>query len=78
MATAVPREAFPLSWPDDWMRTRQQDRKPQRAWKKPANHYRAALLTELARMGSPSAVISRSYRTRGSRPRLPSARRCGP
>lgn len=52
------REAFPLSWPDDWPRSRPQDRRSMGAWKKNANFYRDALATELERMKSPSAVIS--------------------
>lgn len=52
------KEAYPLSWPEGWPRTRPQDQRGQAAWKKPANHYRAALADELERMKSPSAVIS--------------------
>jgi len=52
------KEAFPLSWPDGWQRTRPQDRKPMGGWKRSANQYREALATELTRMQCPSAVIS--------------------
>lgn len=56
--SAEKREAFPLSWPEDWPRMRPQDRRPMGSWKRTANQYRDALATELERMGSPSAVIS--------------------
>ncbi len=52
------REAFPLSWPSDWPRLRPQDRRPMGSWKRTANQYREALVTELTRMESPLAVIS--------------------
>lgn len=55
---AEKRETFPLSWPDDWQRTRPQDRRPMAAWKRTANQYREALVMELTRMESPMAVIS--------------------
>lgn len=57
MATAN-KEAFPLSFPEDWPRTRPQDRRPMAAWKRSANQYRDALTMELTRMECPSAVIS--------------------
>ena len=47
---AEKKEAYPLSWPDDWPRTRPQDQRPMAAWKKTANQYRDALTTELTRM----------------------------
>jgi len=56
--TAEKKESWPLSWPDDYVRTRPQDRRPMHSWKKNANYYRDALATELERMGSPMAVIS--------------------
>lgn len=56
--TAEKKESHPLAWPDDWPRTRPQDRRPMAAWKRSANQYRDALVTELTRMESPSAVIS--------------------
>jgi hypothetical protein len=52
------KESHPLSWPDGWPRTRPQDQKPMGSWKRTANQYREALMTELERMGSPSFVIS--------------------
>ena len=55
---AEKKETHPLSWPEDWPRTRPQDRRQMKAWKRTANQYRDALLTELTRMESPSAVIS--------------------
>ena len=58
MTAAVKREVFPLSWPGDWTRTRPQDRRPMSVWKRTANQYRDALVTELSRMESPSAIIS--------------------
>lgn len=56
--TAEKKETYPLAWPDDWPRTRPQDRRAMAAWKRTANQYRDALVTELTRMESPSAVIS--------------------
>jgi hypothetical protein len=58
MVAAEKKEAYPLSWPEDWPRTRPQDRRPMSSWKRTANQYRDALVTELTRMQSPSAVIS--------------------
>lgn len=52
------KESFPLTWPTDWPRTRPQDQRPMASWKRTANQYRDALVTELGRMESPSAVIS--------------------
>lgn len=51
-------DSYPLAWPDGWPRTRPQDQKPMASWKRTANQYRDALAKELARMGSPSSVIS--------------------
>lgn len=55
---AEKKEAFPLSWPEEWTRTRPQDQRPMAGWKRTANQYREALDKELTRMGSPSFVIS--------------------
>lgn len=55
---AEKKEVFPLSWPNDWPRTRPQDQRPMASWRRTANQYRDALVTELSRMESPSAVIS--------------------
>ena len=52
------KESYPLSWPTDWPRTRPQDQRAMASWKRTANQYRDALVTELTRMESPSAVIS--------------------
>ena len=51
-------EAYPLSWPDGWPKTRPQDQRKMASWKKTANFYRDSLITELERMKSPSSVIS--------------------
>src|SRR5688572_20951441 len=53
-----PKEVYPLSWPDGWPRTRPQDRKAMASWKRNANQYRDALITEMERMKCPSFVIS--------------------
>lgn len=55
---AEKKESFPLSWPTDWPRTLPQDQRAMPSWKRKANEYRDQLVTELSRMGSPSAVIS--------------------
>lgn len=55
---AEKKESYPLSWPQDWARTRPQDQRAMASWKKTANQYREALALELSRMGSPFAVIS--------------------
>lgn len=52
------KEAYPLSWPDGWVRTRPQDRKQQKQWKKTANFYRDALGKEMDRMGVLNFVVS--------------------
>ena len=58
MTEATKQEAYPLAWPEGWTRTRVQDRRVQASWRLPANKYRDGLLTELARMGASSVVIS--------------------
>ena len=55
---AQKKEAHPLSWPEDWPRTRPQDQRVMASWKRTANQYRDALEKELTRMQSPSFVIS--------------------
>jgi hypothetical protein len=57
-ATSTVKEAFPLSWPSGWPRTRPQDQKPMSSWKRTANQYRDALVGELRRMGAPAFVVS--------------------
>ena len=51
-------EAYPLSWPADWPRTRPQDQRAMPSWKGTANKYRDALITELERMKATTSVIS--------------------
>lgn len=58
------KEAYPLSWPEGWIRTRIQDRKSQAAWKKSANESRDALIKELERMGVESMLISTNIPTK--------------
>lgn len=72
---AEKKESYPLSWPDEWARTRVQDRRPMAAWKRTAEQYREALVKELTRMESPSFIISsnvplnqRGAMTRGLEP----------
>jgi hypothetical protein len=56
--TSTPKEVYPLSWPEGWLRTRPQDRRTMSAWKRTATQYRDGLEKELTRMGCPSFVIS--------------------
>lgn len=74
--TAEKKEAFPLSWPSDWPRTRPQDQKLMASWKRTANDYRDELAKELDRSKVVNAVIStnvpltaRNQMTRGVEPR---------
>lgn len=60
------KEAYPLAWPDGWIRTRIQDRKAQAAWKKTANEARDGLIKELERMGVESMLISSNIPTKFS------------
>lgn len=55
---ALTKESFPLSWPQDWPRTRPQDQRSMAAWKLTATKYREALIKELTRMECPSFVIT--------------------
>lgn len=52
------REAYPLSWPEGWPRTRPQDQRPMSSWKRTANNYREELAKELDRSKVLNAVIS--------------------
>lgn len=52
------QEQYPLSWPQDWPRTRLGDQKAMGTWKRTANQYREDLLKELERIKAPIAVIS--------------------
>jgi DnaJ-like protein len=56
--TAEKKEAFPLSWPEDWPRTRPQDQRAMASWKRNANQYREDLAKELDRIKAPIAIIS--------------------
>lgn len=58
MIPRAAKEAYPLSWPEDWPRTHPKDQRTMSQWKGTANKYRDALITELQRMKSPSSVIS--------------------
>jgi hypothetical protein len=71
------QEAYPLSWPQDWPRTRPQDQRKMSSWKRTANQYRENLIDELTRLKSPTAIISTNVplnlrgglETRGVEPR---------
>lgn len=52
------REAFPLAWPDGWVRTRPQDQRVRSSWKRTANQYREELFKELDRSKVKNVVIS--------------------
>lgn len=52
------KEAYPLSWPQDWPRTRPQDQKTMASWRRTANEYREELAKELDRSKVVNAVIS--------------------
>lgn len=52
------KEAFPLSWPDGWVRTRPQHRRSNNTWKKTFGVYRDELVSEIERLGASTLVIS--------------------
>jgi hypothetical protein len=52
------KEAFPLDWPDGWVRTRPQYRRGNNNWKKTFGVYRDALIDEIERLKATSLVIS--------------------
>jgi hypothetical protein len=52
------KEAYPLSWPDGWVRTRTEHRRPNSNWKKPFGAYRDELIAEVERMKATSLVLS--------------------
>ncbi|HZW05353.1 MAG TPA: J domain-containing protein [Candidatus Nitrosotalea sp.] len=52
------KEAFPLSWPDGWVRTRPQYRRGNNTWKKTFGIYRDDLIDEVERLKATSLVIS--------------------
>src|SRR5580765_6355079 len=55
---AEKKEAFPLSWPESWPRTRLADQRTMASWKRSANDYREELAKELDRRKAPIAIIS--------------------
>lgn len=52
------KEAFPLSWPEDWPRTRPQDQKAMASWKRTLNDYRDELAKELDRSKALNPIIT--------------------
>jgi hypothetical protein len=52
------KEAFPLSWPDGWVRTRASHRRGNNNWKKTFGVYRDAMIGEIERLKATSLVIS--------------------
>lgn len=60
------KEAYPLAWPEGWVRMRIQDRKAQAAWKKNANDSRDLLVKELERWDVESMLISTNIPTKFS------------
>lgn len=55
---AEKKEQYPLSWPQDWPRTRLAEQRTMAAWKRNANDYREELAKELDRRKAPVAIIS--------------------
>ena len=52
------KEAYPLSWPDGWVRTRPQHRRGNNNWKKSFGVYRDDLISEVERLKATSLVLS--------------------
>lgn len=52
------KEAYPLSWPDGWVRTRPEYRRGNRTWKKTFGMYRDELISEIERLKATSLVLS--------------------
>ena len=52
------KEAFPLQWPDGWVRSRPTHRRSNNAWKKTFGVYRDHLVDEIERLGATTLVIS--------------------
>ena len=52
------KEAFPLDWPDGWVRTRPEHRRGNNNWKKTFGVYRDSLIDEIERLKATSLVIS--------------------
>lgn len=51
-------EAYPLQWPDGWVRTRAQHRRDNSPWKATFGTYRGHLLHEVALLGARNVVLS--------------------
>lgn len=56
--TKEKKEAYPLHWPEDWPRTRPQDQRDMKGWKRKAADYREELAKELDRAKSTMGIIS--------------------
>jgi hypothetical protein len=52
------KEAFPLSWPDGWVRTRASHRRGNNNWKKTFGVYRDEMISEIDRLKATSLVVS--------------------
>ena len=52
------KEAYPLDWPDGWVRTRSNYRRGNNNWKKTFGVYRDTLIDEIERLKATSLVIS--------------------
>jgi hypothetical protein len=52
------KEAYPLDWPDGWVRTRPQHRRGNNNWKKAFGAYRDNLISEIERLKATSLVLS--------------------
>lgn len=73
------KEAYPLSWPSDWPRTRPQDQKRMASWKRTATDYREELIRELERSKVVNAIISCNVQVsmRGTMTKYVEPRDCG-
>lgn len=58
------KEAYPLAWPEGWIRTRIQDRKTNSQWKQDSNEARDALIKELARWDVEAMQLSTNIPTK--------------
>ncbi len=56
--TGEKKEAYPLSWPENWPRTRLAEQRTMASWKRSADDYRDELVKELDRRKAPIAIIS--------------------
>lgn len=52
------KEAYPLNWPDGWVRTRPVHRRGNSTWKKTFGAYRDHLISEIERLKATSLVLS--------------------